>query len=182
MPFMSFQISQDEAVRNAGRFVKEGGAGAVKLEGGAQRAELAARLVEIGIPVMGHIGLTPQRLLELGKYRVEGRGAADAERILADAEALESAGIFALVLECMPAELGAEVTEKVGVPTIGIGAGPGCDGQILVIHDMLGLQTRLAPKFVKRYAELGEGVTAALSAYRSEVESGAYPGKEHSYD
>jgi 3-methyl-2-oxobutanoate hydroxymethyltransferase len=181
MPFMSFQASQDEAVTNAGRFIKEAGAGAVKIEGGAQRAELTARLVDIGIPVMGHIGLTPQRLLELGKYRVEGRAAADADRIRADAEALEKAGIFALVLECLPAELGADVSAKISVPTIGIGAGPGCDGQILVIHDMLGLQTRLAPKFVKRYAELGEEVAAALSAYRREVQEGTYPGEEHCY-
>ncbi len=181
MPFMSFQVSVDDAVKNAGRFIKEGGAGAVKIEGGAERAALTARLVEIGIPVMGHIGLTPQRLLEIGKYRVEGRAVEDAERILADAEALEKSGIFALVLECLPAELGAEVTGKVSVPTIGIGAGPGCDGQIMVIHDMLGLQTRLSPKFVKRYAELGEGLDEALAAYRNEVEDGTYPDEEHSY-
>lgn len=181
MPFMSFQVSEDEAVRNAGRFIKEGGAGAVKIEGGALRSGLTARLVDIGIPVMGHIGLTPQRLLELGTYRVEGRAVEDAERIMSDAESLEKAGVFALVLECLPADLGAEVSEKVSIPTIGIGAGPGCDGQILVIHDMLGLQTRLALKFVKRYAELGESVDEALAAYRREVEDGRYPDEAHSY-
>ena len=181
MPFMSYQSSEDVAVANAGRFVKEAGAGAVKIEGGARRAGVVERLVDNGIAVMGHIGLTPQSVRQVGGYRVEGRTSEDAERLRADAGALQRAGVFALVLECVPAELGAEITRAVDVPTIGIGAGPGCDGQILVVHDMLGLQTELSPKFVKRYASLAESMTEAFSEYKREVESGDYPAEEHSY-
>jgi len=181
MPFMSYQASGDEAVANAGRFIKDGGAGAVKIEGGAFRAALVARLAENGIPVLAHIGLTPQSILETGGYRVEGRGADDAARLLADARALDEAGAFALVLECVPAGLGAEITKSVGIPTIGIGAGKHCDGQILVVHDLLGLHAELAPKFVKRYAALGEEMSRAFGEYKREVEGGAYPTDEHSY-
>ena len=181
MPFMSYQTSDDLAVANAGRFVKDAGTGAIKMEGGAQRTGLVERLVDNGIAVMGHIGLTPQSVLEVGGYRVEGRTAEDADRLLADAGTLQQAGVFALVLECMPAELGAEITKSVDIPTIGIGAGPDCDGQILVVHDMLGLQTELSPKFVKRYASLADSMTEAFTAYKRDVESGDFPTGEHSY-
>ena len=181
MPFMSFQASEDLAVANAGRFIKEAGAGAVKIEGGAPRAHLVKRLVENGIAVMGHIGLTPQSVHQDGGYHVEGRTAEDADHLLADARALQEAGVFAMVLECVPAALGMEITRAVDVPTIGIGAGPGCDGQILVMHDLLGLQTELSPKFVKRYASIGDSMTDAFNAYKRDVESGNYPTEKHSY-
>ena len=181
MPFMSFQASEDLAVANAGRIIKEAGAGAVKIEGGAPRAHLVKRLVENGIAVMGHIGLTPQSVHQAGGYHVEGRTAEDADRLLADARALQEAGAFAMVLECVPAALGMEITRAVNVPTIGIGAGPDCDGQILVVHDLLGLQTELSPKFVKRYATIGDSMTDAFNAYKRDVESGDYPTEEHSY-
>jgi 3-methyl-2-oxobutanoate hydroxymethyltransferase len=181
MPFMSYQVSEDLAVVNAGRFVKEAGTGAVKIEGGVQRAGLVERMVDNGIAVMGHIGLTPQSVLQVGGYHVEGRTSEDAKRLLADAEALQQAGVFALVLECMPAELGAKITQSVDIPTIGIGAGPGCDGQILVVHDMLGLQTELSPKFVKRYTSLSDSMSEAFNAYKRDVEIGNFPTDEHSY-
>lgn len=182
MPFMSYQASREQALLNAGRFLKEGGVGAVKLEGGAVRADTIAALVENGIPVLGHIGLTPQSIREMGGYKVQGRRPGDADRLLADAQVLEKAGVFALVVECVPAELGAEITAAVKVPTIGIGAGPSCDGQILVIHDMLGLTpAESTPKFVKRYAELGGAMKEAVSAYREDVRSGRFPDASQSY-
>ena len=182
LPFMSYQVSPEEGMRNAGRLLKEAGARAVKLEGGRPVVELVARLTESGIPVMGHLGLTPQAVNQIGGFRVQGRLGEDAERILADAKALEAAGIFALVLEAVPAELGKAVTETVGVPTIGIGAGPHCDGQVLVFHDFLGIDTsEVTPRFVKRYAELGEAIERAARTFAAEVAEGSYPGPEHSY-
>ena len=181
MPFMSYQVSAAQALENAGRFVKEAGAGAVKIEGGAIRAPTVRALVDNGIPVLGHIGLTPQSIREMGGYKVQGKKPEQARRLLRDAGELERAGAFALVLECLPAVLGREITESVGVPTIGIGAGPRCDGQILVTHDLLGLYADLAPKFAKKYADLGAAMKRAFEAYRREVESGAFPGPEHCY-
>lgn len=181
MPFMSYQVSPEQALQNAGRFVKKAGADAVKIEGGAIRVPTVQRLVANGIPVMGHIGLTPQSIRAMGGYKVQGRRPAEAERLLADARALEEAGVFALVLECMPGELGAEITRAVGVPTIGIGAGPECDGQVLVTHDMLGLTSGRIPRFVKRYADLGPAMQEAFAAFKRDVESGAFPGREHGY-
>lgn len=181
MPFMSYQASTSQAVANAGRFLKEAGAGAVKIEGGAFRAPLVRTLVENGIPVLGHIGLTPQSVQETGGYRVEGRTPAAAAALLADAQALEAAGAFALVLECMPAPVAATISRALAIPTIGIGAGAGCDGQILVTHDLLGMFTAFTPKFVKRYAELGEAMGAAFAAYKADVEKREFPGPEHSY-
>ena len=182
MPFMTYQASREQALLNAGRFVQEGGVGAVKLEGGALRGETAAALVENGIPVLGHIGLTPQSLHEMGGYKVQGRRPEDAERLLADARALEEAGVFALVVEGVPRALGAEVTAAVRVPVIGIGAGPACDGQILVFHDLFGLTPAEAtPKFARRYAELGGVMKEALAAYNEDVKAGRFPGDAHCY-
>jgi 3-methyl-2-oxobutanoate hydroxymethyltransferase len=182
MPFMSYQASREQALLNAGRFLKEGGVGAVKLEGGGLRAETIAALVENGIPVLGHIGLTPQSIREMGGYRVQGRRPGEADRLLADAQALEKAGVFAIVLECVPRDLGAELTAAVKVPTIGIGAGPACDGQILVSHDLFGMTpVAQTPKFVKRYAEVGEAMRQAVADYRGEVGSGCFPGEAQSY-
>lgn len=181
MPFMSYQASVSEALSNAGRFLKEGGADAVKLEGGAVRTETIRALVENGIPVMGHIGLTPQSVKAMGGYKVQGRGEDQAARLLADAKALDQAGVFALVLEGMPSDLAASVTQSISCPTIGIGAGPECDGQVLVMQDMLGMTQDLHPRFVKRYAELGREMLAAFEHYRQEVEQGDFPTQEHSY-
>jgi len=181
MPFMSYQASVEQALENAGRFVKEAGAGAVKVEGGTVRAPAVSALVKNGIPVLGHIGLTPQSVRELGGYKVQGRDAGQAEELVEDARALEEAGAFAVVLECVPAGVGGEITRAVGVPTIGIGAGNECDGQILVTHDMLGLYPGHTPKFVKLYADLRAKMKEAVEAYRSEVEDGSFPGPEHSY-
>jgi 3-methyl-2-oxobutanoate hydroxymethyltransferase len=181
MPFMSYQVSAEQALANAGRFIKEAGAGAVKLEGGAFRAPLAETLVQNGIPVLGHIGLTPQSLHALGGYRVQGKTAPEAERLLEDARRLAEAGVFGLVLECVPAELGKAITAAVPVPTIGIGAGPHCDGQILVLHDMAGLYNEISPRFVKRYADLRTGLLEAVRAYSREVETGAFPSADQSY-
>ena len=180
MPFMSYQATVGEALQNAGRFLKEAGAGAVKIEGGALRAETIRALGENGIPVLGHIGLTPQSVLAMGGYKVQGRRPEEAESLLRDAHALEAAGVFALVLECVPKELGAEITAAVKVPTIGIGAGPGCDGQILVSHDLLGLGES-APRFAKRYADLGKAMREAFAAYRADVTASRFPADEHSY-
>lgn len=180
MPFLSFQVSDDLAVANAGRLVQQGGAGAVKIEGGAARAGLVRRLIEVGIPVMGHVGLQPQRVRAMGGYRVQGRNPEDAGRILEDARALDEAGVFALVLEGMPSEAARRVTEAIAAPTIGIGAGPHCDGQILVLHDLLGLTGR-PPRFVKRYADLENTVGSALREYQAEVEDGRFPRREHEY-
>ena len=181
MPFMSYQVSVESALANAGRFLKEAGADAVKIEGGAFRAPVVAALVSNGIPVLGHIGLTPQSLRQMGGYKVQGKKSEDARRLVADARALEKAGVFALVLECVPAGLGAEITKAVRIPTIGIGAGQRCDGQILVTHDLLGLYGELRPKFVKQYANLGAEMEKAFREYKSDVESGVFPGAEHSY-
>lgn len=181
MPFLSYQTSLPEAVRNGGRFLKEGGAQSVKLEGGSERAGVVRALVETGIPVIGHLGLTPQSVHQLGGFRVQGKDEAAAQRLLQDALALEEAGIFALVLEAVPAPLAAKITSRLQVPTIGIGAGPDCDGQVLVVHDMLGLSARRAPKFVKQYAWLGDTVKEAVRAYQEDVKKGAFPGPEHCY-
>lgn len=181
MPFLSYQGAVDQAVDNAGRFLKEAGADAIKLEGGALRVPLVQRLVDNGIPVMGHIGLTPQSVHAFGGYKVQGREPTAAQKLLADAEALDAAGVFALVLEGVPAELAGEITEAVAVPTIGIGAGPRCDGQVLVMHDLLGLVEDFKPRFVKRYAELGPEIRKAFETYKKEVEEGIFPDEEHSY-
>ena len=181
MPFMSYQASTSEALHNAGRHLKEAGVNAVKLEGGGRVAEVVSRLVEAGIPVMGHLGLTPQSVNQLGGYRVQGRGEA-AQRILQDAKDLEAAGVFAVVLEAVPQALGQEVTDSLSIPTIGIGAGPHCDAQVLVLHDFLGLTSGRTPRYVKRYASLGDEVTRAVQEFSREVAEGSFPDSEHSYD
>ena len=181
LPFMSYQVSREDALRNAGRLLKEDGAEAVKLEGGRELAGTVEALVAAGIPVMGHLGLTPQAFHQMGGYRVQARSAEEADRLLKDASALERVGIFALVLEGIPAEVARRVSQAVSVPTIGIGAGPFCDGQVLVTHDMLGLQTDLSPKFVKRYMQARQLFVEAMRQFRDEVRSGAFPGPEHSY-
>jgi len=180
LPFLSYQASEEEAIRNAGRFLKEAGAHAVKLEGG--HPELIERMVSAGIPVMGHLGLTPQSVHAMGGYRVQARTEEAAERLLADALQLEKAGVFSLVLEGVPSGVAERVTASIAVPTIGIGAGPHCDGQVLVLHDLLGLSFGKPAKFVKRYAELGDEISRAVTAFKDEVEEGAYPGPEHSYE
>lgn len=182
MPFMSYQVSADEAVRNAGRFIQEGGMHAVKLEGGgAAIVEITRRLTEIGIPVMGHLGLTPQSVHAMGGFKVQGKTETQAKRILADARALEEAGAFSIVLEGVPSTLAGRVTTAVHIPTIGIGAGPQTDGQVLVFHDFLGLTTGKAPKFVKRYANLAEQITKAAQSFADDVRKGTFPGPEHEY-
>lgn len=181
MPFLSYQITLDQAVDNAGRLIKDAGADAVKIEGGAFRAETIRHLIANGIPVMGHIGLTPQSVRAFGGYKVQGKTSEAAATLKADAMALAEAGVFSIVLEGMPPDLAAEITAAVPVPTVGIGAGPGCDGQVLVLHDMLGMYSKFTPKFVKRYAELGEAMTAAFTAYKQEVEAGTFPADEHCY-
>ncbi|HEX5760397.1 MAG TPA: 3-methyl-2-oxobutanoate hydroxymethyltransferase [Thermoanaerobaculia bacterium] len=179
MPFGSFHLGPEQAVANAIRFVKEGGAQAVKIEGG--RPEVVAALVEAEVPVMAHLGLTPQSLHRLGGYKVQGREAGAAEAILAAAAELEAAGAFSLVLECVPADLAAEVSERLVIPTIGIGAGPHCDGQVLVYHDLLGLEERIAPRFVRRYAELGLAAREAIARFAADVRAGRFPAAEESY-
>jgi len=181
MPFGSYHVDLSEGLRNAVRFVKEAGAEAVKVEGGERRIELIARLAEIEIPVMGHIGLTPQSLHALGGYRVQGRTPATAEQLLRDAHAVEAAGAFAVVLEAMPRELAAEITRELSIPTIGIGAGPDCDGQVLVLHDMLGLTFRPQPKFARRYADLGREIARAAQEFGADVRSGRFPSDQESY-
>ena len=181
LPFLTYQGSTEQALRNAGRFIQEGGADAVKLEGGAKVADKVAALVDAGIPVLGHVGLTPQHVLNLGGYRVQGRSDSEADLLLEDAKALETAGAFAVVLEYVPAQLGKRITQHIGIPTIGIGAGPSCDGQVLVVHDMLGLIGWLAPRAAKRYANLAEDMKRAFTQYKSEVEEGSFPGKEQSF-
>jgi 3-methyl-2-oxobutanoate hydroxymethyltransferase len=182
LPFMSYQTGPIEALANAGRLVKEGGADAVKLEGGERAAEAVRAIVEAGIPVMGHIGLTPQSVLQFGGYRVQGRGEEAGERLLADASALERAGAFSLVLEGMPAELSGRVTRAIGIPTIGIGAGACCDGQVLVWHDALGFSFGHQPKFVRKYADLAEGTAAGLTRFVEDVKQGRFPTSEESYE
>lgn len=180
MPFLSYQVSTAQALENAGRFLKEAGAGAVKIEGGAERAPLVETLIQNGIPVLGHIGVVPQSVQVAG-YRVRGRAEEERAQLLADARALEAAGVFALVVECVPPDVGGAISRAVTVPTIGIGAGPECDGQVLVTADLLGLFDEFTPKFVKRYAELGRAMDAAFAAYRDDVEGGRFPGPEHGY-
>jgi 3-methyl-2-oxobutanoate hydroxymethyltransferase len=177
MPFMSFQVSPQQAVENAGRVVKEGGAHAVKLEGGVRTASAIGAIVAADIPVMGHIGLTPQSVHRLGGFRVQ----RDDAKLLEDAQAVEQAGAFALVLECIPGEMAAKITSTISIPTIGIGAGAGCDGQVLVAHDLLGLFDDLRPKFAKRYSELGQTIVKAVTAYCQEVRGGTFPGPEHEF-
>jgi 3-methyl-2-oxobutanoate hydroxymethyltransferase len=177
MPFMSYQVSVAQALTNAGRLVKEGGAHAVKLEGGVRSAEAISALVNADIPVMGHIGLTPQSVRRLGGYRVQ----RDEAKLLEDARAIEAAGAFALVVECVPVELARELTSALRIPTIGIGAGAGCDGQVLVTHDMLGLYQDLKPRFVKQYADLGGEIVRAVEAYCREVRDGTFPAAEHGF-
>ena len=183
MPFMSYQTSVEDALRNAGRALKEASVEAVKLEGGHERTCDAIRaLVASGIPVMGHIGLTPQSVHALGGYRVQGRGDADADRIRREAAALEEAGVFAMVLELVPAPLAREISASLTVPTVGIGAGAGCDGQVLVLYDALGLNPGFGPKFLKRFANLHEVALEGVRAFAHEVREGTYPGPEHSFD
>jgi 3-methyl-2-oxobutanoate hydroxymethyltransferase len=181
MPFGSFQVSDEAAVANAVRFVKEAGADAVKIEGAGPSLSRVQALVGAGIPVMGHIGLTPQSATMLGGFKAQGRTAAKARRLLADARALEAAGCFAVVLEAVPAAVAARVTNALTVPTIGIGAGLSCDGQVLVWHDLLGLNDRKPARFVKRYADVGTEIQGALEAYAADVRSGAFPAEEHTY-
>ncbi len=180
MPFLSYQVSVEEAVRNAGRFLQEGGMEAVKLEGGRERLPAVAAIVGAGIPVMGHLGLTPQSVHLLGGFRPQGRTAAAARRLVEDALALQDAGCFSMVLESIPARLAAFVSKRLSIPTIGIGAGVGCDGQVLVTHDLLGMFPRFTPRFVRQYADLHAEMVKAFGAYRSEVEARAFPMDEHS--
>ena len=181
LPFMSYQAGIDDAVRSAGRLVKEGGAEAVKLEG-AQRVEAAVRaIVDAAIPVMGHVGLTPQSVHQFGGYRVQGREPESGERLIDEARFLEQCGCFALVVEGVPWKLAERITAAVSIPTIGIGAGPHCDGQVLVVNDMLGIDERFTPRFVKRYAEVGTEMTRAFSAYIADVKAGRFPDLDHSY-
>lgn len=181
MPFLSYQISIEDAVRNAGRFYKEAGSDAVKLEGGAEVCDAVRAIVRAGMAVMGHIGLTPQTAANLGGYKVQGKDADSARRLLADAKALAEAGVFALVMECIPDRLAEVITASIAVPTIGIGAGPACDGQVLVTHDLLGMFDKFVPRFVKGYACLAPQIKDAVSAFRDEVRSGSYPDAEHSF-
>ena len=181
MPFMSYEATVEEAVRNAGRLMKEGRAGAVKLEGGVRVAEQIRAIVKAGIPVMGHIGLTPQSINVFGGFKVQGNSEEAARALLADAKAVEEAGAFAVVIEAVPAALAQMITDAVSIPTIGIGAGAGCDGQILVYQDMLGMFSDFTPKFVKRYANVGEVMREAFANYAAEVASGAFPTEEHTY-
>jgi 3-methyl-2-oxobutanoate hydroxymethyltransferase len=181
MPFMTFHTGPGDAVRNAGRCLQEGGVQAVKLEGGRRRAPLVRHLVENEIPVMGHIGLTPQSVHGLGGYKVQGRSAQRAQELFEDAAALEEAGAFAVVLECIPAEVAREITARLSVPTVGIGAGAGCDGQVLVFHDLLGLYGERSPRFVRRYGEFGKSMREALRRYGEDVRSGAFPSEAESF-
>ncbi len=181
MPFGTYQGDVNEALKNAVRFVKEAGAEAVKVEGGERRLEVIARLTEAEIPVMGHVGLTPQSVNAMGGYRVQGKTAGGAEQLLRDARAVEAAGAFAIVLEGIPRELAAEITKNVRIPTIGIGAGPDCDGQILVLHDLLGLTFQEPPKFARRYANVGEVISQAVREYCADVQGGSFPSDAESY-
>jgi 3-methyl-2-oxobutanoate hydroxymethyltransferase len=181
MPYGSYHADISEALRNAMRFVKEAGAQAVKVEGGERRLELIARMTEAEIPVMGHVGLTPQSVNALGGYRIQGKTPGTADQLLRDARSVEAAGAFAIVLEAMPRELAAEITRTVRIPTIGIGAGPDCDGQVLVLHDMLGLTLPEAPKFARRYANVGEIISNAVKEYCTDVQNGSFPADAESY-
>lgn len=182
LPFLSYQVSVEEAIRNAGRVLQQSGAHGVKLEGGSAMARTIRALVDVGIPVMGHLGLRPQSVHALGGYRVQGRESDAAERLIADARDIEEAGVCSVVLELLSASVAAQVTAALRVPTIGIGAGPGCDGQVLVLHDMLGLNEGFAPRFLKHYANLAKSVRDSAARYADEVRTGVYPGKEHSFE
>jgi len=182
MPFLTYQVSREEAIRNCGRVLAETGCHGVKVEGGRPIADTVRALVDVGIPVMGHLGLTPQSVHALGGYRVQGRDASTAERLLGDAKALEEAGAFAIVLELIPAPLASRISKSLAIPTIGIGAGPACDGQVLVLHDLLGLNDRFEAKFIKRYAALAQDVREAVKLFAAEVQEGRYPGPEHSFE
>jgi len=181
MPFMSFQVSPEKTVENAGRFLKEGGATAVKLEGGREVLPQTRALIAAGIPVLGHLGLTPQSIHQMGGFKVQGKVLAQAEKLVEDAKLLEEAGVFGIVLECIPAPLAEKVSQSISMPTIGIGAGKGCDGQVLVAHDLLGLSGDFSPRFVRRYANLGEEMQKAFSSYISDVRSGEFPGEKESF-
>jgi 3-methyl-2-oxobutanoate hydroxymethyltransferase len=181
MPFMSFQVNADEALRNAGRLIKEAGVEAVKLEGGEKICSTIRRIVDVGIPVMGHLGLTPQSIHKFGTYQVRATEPEEADEVRRDARALEDAGVFAIVIEKVPASLAREISKSVSIPTIGIGAGAGCDGQILVTHDMLGLYTRFHPRFVRRYAELGRAMHDAFAHYVRDVKQREFPSRDESY-
>ena len=182
MPFMSYQVNVDEALRNAGRFLQQGGMDAVKLEGGRERADAVRAITGAGIPVMGHLGLTPQSIHQLGGFRAQGKTATAAKRLLEDAKILEEAGAFSLVLESVPARLAEFISKQISIPTIGIGAGVGCDGQVLVTHDLLGLFDRFTPKFVKKYANLHETMNNAFAEYIDEVETKHFPADEHTVE
>jgi 3-methyl-2-oxobutanoate hydroxymethyltransferase len=182
MPFMSYQISTEEAVRNAGRFLQQGGMEAVKLEGGRERLNVIRAIIGVGIPVMGHLGLTPQSVNLLGGFRTQGRSAVTAERLLEDALLLEEAGCFSLVLESVPGRLAEMVSKRLSIPTLGIGAGAGCDGQVLVTHDLLGLFDRFTPKFVRKYADLNSEMLNAFTAFIADVQDHAFPAKEHTVE
>lgn len=181
MPFMSYQVAPAEAVKNAGRFLSEGGMHAIKLEGGAAMAETIARIVSVGIPVMGHVGLTPQSVHAMSGFKVQGKREEDAQRVWADAKAVAEAGAYAVVLEGIPSELASRITAELPIPTIGIGAGPHCDGQVLVCYDLLGLTPERVPRFVKKYDQAYERGLRAMESFRQEVRSGAFPGPEHSF-
>jgi 3-methyl-2-oxobutanoate hydroxymethyltransferase len=181
MPFLSYETKPQDAVLNAGRLIKEGGAEAVKLEGGKEMVPAVKAIIDAKIPVIGHLGLTPQGVHKFGGYRVQGKTGAAAKKIIADAKALEKAGIFMLVLECVPAALGKTITKMLSIPTISIGAGPYCDGQVLVTDDLLGLYSDNPPRFVKRYASLRKDISGAVKKYREEVKSGKFPAKENTY-
>ena len=181
MPFMSYQISAQEALRNAGRFMKEAGAHGVKLEGGREVAETVMKITSSGIPLMGHLGLTPQSVHQLGGYKVQGKDDKTAKKMMEDAKILEEAGAFSIVLECVPAPLAGEISRSLTIPTIGIGAGVECDGQVLVVNDMLGMFEKFTPKFVKKYAKLNIDMRAAIEEYIGEVKDGKFPGEEHSF-
>ena len=182
MPFMSYQVSTEEAVRNAGRFLQQAGMDAVKLEGGRERADAVRAIVGTGIPVMGHLGLTPQSVHQIGGFRAQGKTASAAKRLLEDAKILEDAGAFSLVLESVPAQLAEYISKQISIPTIGIGAGAGCDGQVLVTHDLLGLFERFTPKFVKQYANLHEVMNKAFADYLDDVETKRFPAVEHTVE
>lgn len=181
MPFMSYQVSVEDALRNAGRLMKEAGAQAVKLEGGREVRAAVEAIVQAGIPVVGHLGLTPQAVHALGGFKVQGKSREAAKKILEDAKILEESGVFAIVLECVPALLAEKITHSLAIPIIGIGAGAQCDGQVLVTHDLLGIYSGFSPKFVKKFANLHISVTEAILGYKTQVENGTFPGPEHSF-
>lgn len=181
MPFLSYHLTREQAVANAGRFLQEGGAHAVKLEGGQERLEIIEAIIAAGIPVLGHIGLTPQSVHQMGGYKVQGKGREQAQKLLSDAKHLAEVGVFGLVLECVPAPLADLITKSISIPTIGIGAGPSCDGQVLVWHDLMGITQNMKPKFVKRYADMYSEMLQALKEYKEDVKQGTFPAEEHTF-